>query len=102
MVGGNFDLSELMKNAKGMMEKAQQRLSTITAHGESGAGLVKVHVNAQHEILELNIDDELLKESKDIIQELIRAAINDANHKINKAAQDNVMSMSDLFKQPVV
>jgi len=99
MSGGNLDLNELMKNAKGIMEQAQERLNTITAHGESGAGMVKVNVNAQHEVLELKLEDELLKESKEVIEDLIRAAVNDANQKIAKATQDNMMSMSDLFQQ---
>src|SRR3990167_2056144 len=95
---GNFNLNDLMKNAQGMMDKAQQKLSKITAIGESGAGLVKIVINAKHDVLELKIADELLKESKEIIEDLIRAAINDANQKITKATQDNMMSLTSLFQ----
>lgn len=97
-MAGNFNLNDLMKNAQGMMDKAQQKLGKITAIGESGAGLVKVVVNAKHDILQLTISDELLKESKEIIEDLIRAAINDANSKITKATQDNMMSLTNLFQ----
>lgn len=98
MNAGNFNLNDLMKNAQGMMDKAQEKLSKITAKGEAGAGLVKVLVNAKHEVLELHLADELLQESKDVIEDLIRAAMNDANHKIAKATQDNMMSLTNLFQ----
>jgi nucleoid-associated protein EbfC len=98
-VVGNFDLKDFMKNAKGMMEKAQKELNKITVKGESGAGMVKVTVNAQHEVIELKLEEELLKESKDVVEDLIRAALNDANHKISKATQDSAMSLGDLFQQ---
>ena len=98
MVGGKFDLNDLMKNAKSLMDKAQDKLSKITADGESGAGLVKITINAQHEVIKLSLEDELLKEPKDVIEDLIRAAINDANHKINKATQENMLSMSDMLQ----
>ena len=61
------DLNELIKNAEGIMEKAKERLSTFTAHGEAGAGLVKVKVNAKHQVIELKLDDEILKEAKEVV-----------------------------------
>lgn len=92
-----FDLNDLMKNAKGLMDQAQQKLEKITAQGESGAGMVKVTMNAHHEVTELNISDDLLKEDKEIIVDLIRAAINDANQKVNKASQENMMSLGSIL-----
>lgn len=84
MIGGKFNLGSLMKNAKKiqeMMQKAQDELAKIRVTGESGAGMVKLTMTAQHEVVEMNLDDELLKESKEVIEDLIKAALNDANQK---------------------
>lgn len=98
MSNDNFNLNDLMKNAQEMLGKAQERLTKITVVGEAGAGLVKVEVNAKHEVLKLTLADELMQESKDIIEDLIRAAINDANRKIIKATQENIMSLGDFMQ----
>lgn len=94
----DFNLNDLMKNAKGLMEKAQKKLDKITAQGESGAGLVKVTMNAHHEVIQLELADELLQEDKEIIVELICAAMNDATKKVNKAAQENMLSLSNFLQ----
>jgi hypothetical protein len=99
MVGGNFNLNDLMKNAKSLMDKAQEKLSKVTATGESGAGLVRVTLNAQHEVTELKLDDSLLKEPKDVIEDLIKAAINDASHKIAKVTQENMLSLGNMLQE---
>lgn len=96
MFGGKFSLAELMKNAskiQTMMQKAQEELEKISITGESGAGLVKVIVNGQHTILNVQLDDELLKEPKEVIEELVKSAANDANRKILKIVQDKMFSM---------
>lgn len=86
-LGGLGDIASLMKNAgkiKEMMEEAQQKLAKIEVIGESGAGAVKVKMNAQGYALGVVIDDEILKEDKAILSDLIAAAINDAAKKIEK------------------
>lgn len=100
MIGGKFNLGSLMKNAKKiqeMMQKAQDELAKIRVTGESGAGLVTVTITAQHEIIELKLADELLKEPKEVIEDLIKAALNDANQKIAKITQEQMMSAGSLF-----
>lgn len=100
MIGDKFNLGNLMKNAKKiqeMMQKAQEELSKIEVTGESGADMVKVIITAQHEVVRLILSDELLKEEKEVIEDLIKAAFNDANQKVIKITQEKVMSSSDLF-----
>ncbi|ATN86340.1 YbaB/EbfC family nucleoid-associated protein [Coxiella burnetii] len=100
MIGGKFNLGSLMKNAKKiqeMMQKAQDELAKIRVTGESGAGMVKLTMTAQHEVVEMNLDDELLKESKEVIEDLIKAALNDANQKILKITQEKMMPAGSLF-----
>ena len=94
---GGFDIKELIRSAKTMMEKAQVDLSSVTANGQSGAGLVDIVINARHEILSFKLADEIFKEEKSVIEDLICAAFNDACHKIFTAAQEEVLSGSGLF-----
>lgn len=90
MFGDKFNLGNiagLMKNAgkiKDMVAEAQTKLAKIEVVGESGAGAVQITLNAQGYALHVLIDDDILKEDKAILQELIAAAINDGTKKIEK------------------
>jgi len=93
MFGGKFNLGSLMKNAKMMQEK----LATIRVTGEAGGGWVTVIITAQHETIQVSLADELLKEPKEIQEELIKAAFNDANQKAAKIMQEQMMSAETLL-----
>lgn len=96
MIGDKFNLGDLMKNVKKvqeMMEKAQEELAKIEIIGESGAGAVKVIMNARHFVKKIEIDDELLKESKAILEDLLAAAINDAVKKVEEITKRGVSDM---------
>lgn len=100
MIDGKFNIGNLIKNAKKIqeiMQKAQEELSKIEVTGESGAGMVKVTLTAQHEVIKINLSDELLKESKEAIEDLIKAAFNDANQKTLKIAREKVVSTGSLL-----
>jgi len=94
MFGDKFNLgniASLMKNAgkiKEMMSEAQEKLGKIEVIGESGAGAVQIKFNAQGYALSVMIDDDILKEDKAILLELIAAAINDGAKKIEKAKEE--------------
>ncbi|MBS0351180.1 MAG: YbaB/EbfC family nucleoid-associated protein [Proteobacteria bacterium] len=98
---GKFNLGALMKGAKKvqeMMEKNQEELSKAEVTGESGAGLVKVVMNGLHIVKELQVADELMTESKEVIQDLIAAAFNNATQKASKLAQAKLTDMTQLFR----
>lgn len=100
MIDGKFNINNLMKNAKKIqeiMQKAQEELSKIEVTGESGAGMVKVTLTAQHEVMKISLSDELLKESKEAIEDLIKAAFNDANQKTLKITREKVVSTGSLL-----
>jgi DNA-binding YbaB/EbfC family protein len=100
MIGKLGGLGNLLKNAKKiqeMMSQAQSDMEKIEVSGESGAGLVQINMNARHDIKTLKIDDELLKESKEVLEELIIAAFNDASQKVNKITQDKMAAASNMF-----
>lgn len=100
MMNDEFNFNNLMKNAKKiqeMMQKAQEELSKIEVTGESGAGMVKITLTAQHEVIKLVLSDELLKEAKEVVEDLIKAAFNDANQKVVKITKEKVMSSNSYL-----
>lgn len=97
---GKFNLGALMKGAQKiqeMLEKNQADLANLEAHGEAGAGLVKVTISGLYAVKHLEIADELLKEPKQILEELIAAAVTNATQKVTKIAQSKMSDMSQLF-----
>ena len=103
------DIAGLMQQAKKMqeqMQKAQEELALFECTGEAGAGLVKVTINGKHEVKKVDIDPSLLEEDKEIIEDLIAAAMNAAVKKVaenNKSHLSGVTAGLDLpegFKMP--
>lgn len=87
----------LMKQAQAMqdnMKKMQDQLATIEVVGESGAGLVKVVAACNKEIKKVTIDPSLLAEDKDMLEDLIVAACNDAMRKAESTAQEKMSSLT--------
>ena len=100
MLGDKFNFGNLMKNAKKMqemMEKAQGELAKVEVKGEAGAGVVKITMNARHYVKAVNIDSDILKESKDVLEELIAAAINDASQKVEEVTKSKMMDAGQIF-----
>jgi nucleoid-associated protein EbfC len=96
-------LANLMQQAQQMQEnlkKAQDELAGMEIHGESGAGLVKILMNGKREALKVSIDDSLLKEDRDMLEELVAAAINDAVRKVAKIKQEKMSSLTGGLEMP--
>jgi len=95
MFKGN--MAKMLKQAQEMqkqMESIQSELSDIIVDSESGGGMVKVKINGQLEILELRIDDESLKEDKEVIEDLIISAVNKGVSKAQAAAKEKMNSVT--------
>jgi DNA-binding YbaB/EbfC family protein len=89
-------LSGLMKQAQAMQEnlkKAQDELAFVEVTGESGSGLIKVLMTCKHEVKRITIDPSLLADDKDMLEDLVAAAFNDA---VRKAAETSEAKMSKL------
>ena len=89
-------LSGLMKQAQAMQEnlkKAQEELAFVEVTGESGSGLVKVLMTCKHDVKRIAIDPSLLADDKDMLEDLVAAAFNDA---VRKAAETSEARMSKL------
>ena len=90
-------IGNLMKQAQKMqaeMQKAQEELASMEVTGQSGGGLVSVVMTGKHEVRRVTIDPSLLGDDKDMLEDLVAAAINDATHKIETVTQERFSNMS--------
>ena len=97
------DLNELMKQAKQMQEqfqKAQQNLAKLVVAGESGAGLVKINMNGRHDVVDVDISESLMQEDREIVEDLIAAAFNDAVRKLEEKNKETLGSMAGGLNLP--
>lgn len=106
MKGG---LGNLMKQAQKMQEqmaRAQQELASLEVTGQSGGGLVSVVMTGKHEVRRVVIDPSLLADDKDMLEDLVAAAINDAVHRVEETTKERMagltagMSLPPGFKLP--
>jgi DNA-binding YbaB/EbfC family protein len=83
------------------MQKAQAEIAKLECTGEAGGGMAKVTMNGRHEVSRVQLDPALLGDDKDMLEDLIAAAINDAVHKVEKATQDKMqMAMAGMQLPP--
>jgi DNA-binding YbaB/EbfC family protein len=83
-------LAGLMKQAQAMQDnvkKAQEAIAVLEIEGQSGGGLVKIVMTGRHDVKRVSIDPSLVGEDKDMLEDLVAAAINDAVRKVETAAQ---------------
>ena len=96
MKGG---LGNIMKQAQAMqenMKKAQEELANIEVTGESGGGMVKLVMTCRHDVKKVTIDPELVGDvdDKDILEDLLAAAVNDAVRKVEKTSQEKMAGLT--------
>ena len=94
MKGG---IGQLMKQAQQMqadMKKAQEEMASMSVTGESGGGMVRITMSCQHQIRAVEIDDAMLADDKEMLEDLIVAAFNDALRKVESTVQEKFSGMS--------
>ena len=82
------------------MQNAQREAAKLVLVGESGAGLVRVHMNGHHDVQRVELDSGLMSEDKDVIEDLIAAAFNDAVKKLAERNQDSMAGLASGLKLP--
>jgi len=100
MKGG---LGNLMKQAQQMqanMQRAQEELANIEVQGEAGGGLVKVVMNGRHDVRRVSIDDSLFGDDKDMLEDLLAAAVNDAVRKVEATNQEKMAAITGGLNLP--
>ncbi|CCD35503.1 FIG000557: hypothetical protein co-occurring with RecR [Candidatus Paraburkholderia kirkii UZHbot1] len=96
-------LAGLMKQAQQMqenMKKMQEQLALIEVEGQSGAGLVKVTMTCKNDIKRVSIDPSLLADDKDMLEDLVAAAFNDAARKAEATTQEKMSGMTASMPMP--
>jgi len=90
MKGG---IGNLMKQAQQMqanMQKMQEQLGSVEVEGQAGAGMVKVTMTCRHDVKRVSIDDSLLGDDKEMLEDLIAAAVNDAVRRVESTTQEKM------------
>jgi len=86
-------MGNLMKQAQQMqenMKRAQAELANVEVEGQAGSGMVKVTVTCQHQVKRVSIDDSLLGDDKEMLEDLIVTALNDAMRKVETTTQERM------------
>jgi len=100
MKGG---LGGLMKQAQQMQEnmrKAQEELATIEVEGQSGAGMIKITMTCRHDVKRVVIDPSLLSDDKEMLEDLIAAAVNDAVRRVEATTQEKMAGFAAGLQLP--
>jgi len=97
------NMNQLMQQAQRMqeaMQKAQQALASIEVNGAAGGGLVTVTMSCNHQVRRVAIDPSLVGDDRDMLEDLVAAAMNDALRKVEQATQEHMGGALGGFKLP--
>lgn len=100
MKGG---LGNLMKQAQEMqanLQKAQEEIANMEVTGESGGGMVSVRMTGRHDVRRVVIEPSLLEEDKEVLEDLVAAAVNDAVHKVESESQRRLSGLTAGLNLP--
>lgn len=100
MKGG---IGNMMKQAQKMqadMQKAQEEIASMEVEGQSGGGMVKVVMNGRHEVRRVELDDSLMEDDKEMIEDLLAAAVNDAVRRIETESSERMSSVTAGMNLP--
>jgi hypothetical protein len=92
-----------MKQAQQMqenMKRMQEQLATLEVEGQSGAGLVKVTMTCRHDVKRVAIDPSLLADDRDMLEDLVAAAVNDAVRKVEATTQEKMSAITGGLPLP--
>jgi DNA-binding YbaB/EbfC family protein len=100
-MAGNFN--NLMKQAAAVqanMEKAQAEIATIEVIGEAGGGMVKVTMTGRYEVKRVQIEPAVVSEDREMLEDLVAAAVNDASRKVEQRVQEKMAGLTAGLKLP--
>ena len=96
-------MGNIMKQAQAMqdkMQKMQAEIATMEVTGEAGAGLVKITILGNHNVRRVSIDDSLMQDDKDMLEDLIAAAINDAVRRVDETSKEKMAAVTGGLQLP--
>lgn len=94
MKGGLGKMMKQVQDMQANMQKMQEELANLEVTGQSGGGMVSVVMNGRHEARRVSIDASLLKDDREMLEDLVAAAINDAVHKVEEATKEKLAGMT--------
>jgi len=100
MKGGLGNLMKQAQKVQADMQKVQEEIAAMEVEGQSGGGLVKVLMTGQHELRRVSIDDSLLGDDKEMLEDLIAAAVNDASQRVDATGKEKMSSMTAGLNLP--
>ena len=96
-------MQDLMKQAQDMqakMQKVQEEIASAEVEGQSGAGMVKVVMTGRHDVRKVEIDPSLMSEDKEILEDLLAAAVNDAVRRVESNTKEKMASLTGGINLP--
>jgi len=96
-------LGNLMRQAQKMqaeMQRAQEELANLEVSGQSGGGMVTVTMNGRHDVRRVSIDPSLLQEDKEMLEDLLAAAVNDAVRQVERNSQERMAGLTAGMNLP--
>jgi nucleoid-associated protein EbfC len=93
MRGGNFNLMKQAQAVQANLQKAQAEIALLEVIGESGGGMVKITMTGKHEVKRVQIDPSVIGEDREMLEDLIAAAANDAIHKVETLVQQKMAAI---------
>lgn len=97
------ELGNILKQAQKMqdeMQKTQERLAQEEVAGESGGGMVKVTMNGKYEVKRIEIDPTLMEDDKEMLEDLVAAAVNAAVQQVGEKMQENMAGLTSGLQLP--
>jgi DNA-binding YbaB/EbfC family protein len=97
------NIGNMMKQAQALqenMQKAQAEIAQMQITGESGGGMVKVTISGKHEVSRVQIEPAVISEDREMLEDLIAAAMNDAVHRLEAASQAKIASLMGGLQLP--
>ena len=96
-------MGNMMKQAQKMqedMQKAQEEIANMEVEGQAGGGMVKVVMNGRHELRKVELDDSLMSDDKEMIEDLLAAAVNDAVRRIEQQSSERMSGVTAGLNLP--
>ncbi len=100
MKGGIGDLMKQAQQMQANLQKAQEELANVEVTGQAGGGMVTVVMTGRHDVRRVNIDASLMGEDKEMLEDLVAAAVNDAVRQLEKTTQEKMAGLAGGLNLP--
>ncbi|WP_394174669.1 YbaB/EbfC family nucleoid-associated protein [Thalassotalea litorea] len=100
MKGGMGNLMKQAQQMQAKMAKAQEEIASMEVTGEAGAGMVKVTMTGNHNVRRVEIDESLMEDDKEMVEDLVAAAFNDAVRRVEETTKDKMGSLTGGMQMP--